>query len=127
MLFNVIDSECEVVCSSIFFQYGDYFHYHLSGRNNKADNSANSFLIDRALDFAKNNGAKLFHLGGGRSSDADDSLFRFKKNFSKQILPFYIGKRIHNQAIYSQVVEQWENKYPEKIDKYNNLLLKYRY
>ena len=126
-LFNVIDSKCNVVCSSIFFQYGDYFHYHLSGRNNKADNSVNSFLIDRALDFAKNNGAKLFHLGGGRSSDADDSLLRFKKNFSKQTLPFYIGKRIHNQAIYSQVVEQWENKYPEKIDKYNNLLLKYRY
>jgi len=64
-LFNVIDNEREVVCSSIFFQYGDYFHYHLSGRNDKADNSVNNFLLDQAVAFAKKNGAKVFHLGGG--------------------------------------------------------------
>lgn len=126
-LFNVLDNESHVVCSSIFLRYGDYFHYHFSGRNQKADNSTNNFLLDRAVNFAQNTGAKYFHLGGGRSTKTDDSLLKFKKSFSKETLAFYIGKKIHNQPIYDQVVAQWNNKYPEKIEKYKNHLLKYRY
>jgi len=126
-LFNVVDNEREVVCSSIFFQYGDYFHYHLSGRNDKADNSVNNFLLDQAVIFAKSNRAKLFHLGGGRSSDKNDSLLKFKKNFSKKTLPFYIGKRIHNSSVYDEVVRQWAERYPERMNVYKNHLLKYRF
>ena len=94
-LFNVLDNESNIVCSSIFLRYGDYFHYHLSGRNHKADNSINNFLIDRAVDFAQNTGAKYFHLGGGRSTNADDSLLKFKNSFSKKVLQFHIGKKIY--------------------------------
>jgi len=126
-LFNVLDNESQVVCSSIFLRYGDYFHYHFSGRNQKADNSTNNFLLDRAVNFAQNTGAKYFHLGGGRSTKTDDSLLKFKKSFSKETLAFYIGKKIRNQSIYDQVVAQWADKYPDKIDKYKNHLLKYRY
>lgn len=126
-LFNVVDPACGVVCAAIFLKYGDYFHYHLSGRKNDSDNSVNNFLIDRTLDFAKKEGAKYFHLGGGRSTSHDDTLLKFKKNFSKQTLTFYIGKKIHNQTIYHQVVEQWAHKYPEKVETYKNHLLKYRY
>lgn len=126
-LFNVVDPACGVICAAIFFKYGNYFHYHLSGRKNDSDNSVNNFLIDRALDFAKKEGAKFFHLGGGRSTSPDDTLLKFKKNFSKQTLPFYIGKKIHNQSIYNQVTEQWSYKYPEKVESYKNYFLKYRY
>jgi len=42
-------------------------------------------------------------------------------------LPFYIGKKIHNKIIYDEVVRQWEEKYPGKILKYKNHLLKYRF
>jgi hypothetical protein len=126
-LLNVLDSENVVVCSSIFLFYGDYFHYHLSGKKASADNSVNNFIIDQAIIFAQKLGAKYFHLGGGRSRLEDDSLLKFKKNFSKQIQPFYIGKKIHNQKIYNEVVRQWEERYPEKKDKFQNVLLKYRY
>jgi hypothetical protein len=126
-LFNVVDPECGIVCASIFFKYGDYFHYHLSGRKSNTDNSVNNFLIDRALDFARDNGAKFFHLGGGRTSNPDDSLLKFKKNFAKHTLIFYIGKKIHNQPVYDRVVQQWKLKYPEKIEKYDGHVLKYRY
>lgn len=125
-LFNVLNEEGAVICSSIFYHFGNYFHYHLSGRNHLADNSVNNFLIDRAVDFAKKNGAKFLHLGGGRTSSEDDTLFLFKKSFSKQLLPFYYEKKIYNNTVYKEIVNQWGGKFPEKIEKYNRFLLKYR-
>ena len=127
LFFNIYNHDNELVCASIFFHYGDYFHYHLSGRSAKADNSVNNYLIDSAAVFAQDKGAKYFHLGGGRSKSEDDSLLKFKNSFSKQTLPFYIGKKIHNQEIYNEVVQQWEERFPEKRDKFKNVLLKYRY
>ena len=127
LLITVLNAENEVVCSSIFFHYNEYFHYHLSGRTSLADNSVNNFLLDEAIRFAKTTSAKYFHFGGGRSSDKDDSLLKFKSNFSKQKIKFYIGKQIHNIPIYNEIVRQWEAKYPDKIAKYNNHILKYRY
>ncbi len=126
-LINVLDNSGEVVCSSIFLHYGKYFHYHFSGRVNGSDNSVNSFLLDEAVIYAKGLGAKIFHFGGGRSSAPDDSLLKFKSNFSKTRLPFCIGKKVHNQAVYNEVVKQWEAKNPEKIEKYKNRILKYRF
>lgn len=126
-LINVLDNSGEVVCSSIFLHYGNYFHYHFSGRVNGSDNSVNSFLLDEAVKYAKGLGAKIFHFGGGRSSAPDDSLLKFKSNFSKTRLPFCIGKKVHNQAVYNEVVKQWEAKNPEKIENFKNRILKYRF
>ncbi|RPH30791.1 MAG: GNAT family N-acetyltransferase [Bacteroidales bacterium] len=126
-LINVLNLENEAICSSIFFHYNHYFHYHLSGRKDKADNSANIYLLDQAITFAISIGAKYFHFGGGRTSSSDDSLLKFKQSFSKMTLPFHIGKKIYNQKVYDEVVKQWELKYPEKKDKYSGFLLKYRY
>lgn len=127
LLFNVLDKNKNVVCSSIFFHYGDYFHYHLSGRSKEANNAVNNFLLDEAVKFAQKKGAKKFHFGGGRTSNPDDSLLKFKGSFAKTRLPFYIGKKIHNQQVYDEVVRQWGNNEPEKKLRYKNHLLKYRY
>ena len=53
-----------------------------------------------------------------------DPLFKFKSGFSKENRKFYIGKKIHNQEIYDQIISIWEKNNPNKIDK---RLLKYRY
>jgi hypothetical protein len=127
LLFNVLDERGDVVCSSIFFHYGDFFHYHLSGRTDKASNAVNNFLLDEAVKFAQKKGAKKFHFGGGRSPNQDDSLLKFKSSFSKTSLPFYIGKKIHNKTIYDEIVRQWEEKSPEKNLILKNHLLRYRY
>ena len=124
-IFNVINENQETVGSSIFFKYGQYFHYHLSGKSNLSDNCATNFMIDKAVIYAKEIGAKLFHLGGGRSSLENDSLLKFKKNFSKNTVPFYIAKRIHNQTIYDEIVSQWGQMYSES-NKTSNNLLRYR-
>jgi len=127
LLINIEDNSGQVVCSSIFLHYGIFFHYHLSGRTVDADNSVNNFLLDEAVKYSKGLGAKIFHFGGGRSGAPDDSLLKFKSNFSKDRLPFYIGKKIYNPDIYNKVIRNWEMKYPEKTEKYKNYLLKYRY
>ena len=126
-LFNVFNSNDDVVCSSIFFHYGNFFHYHLSGRSELANNTVNNYLLDEAVKYAKEIGAEIFHFGGGISSDADDKLLKFKTNFSKTRLPFYIGKKIHNKIIYDEVVRQWEENNSEMRFKYKSYLLKYRY
>lgn len=126
-LFNIVDANNRITCSAIFLHFGNYFHYHLSGRTEIADNSTNNFLLNEAIKFAQSIGSKKIHFGGGRSTSPHDTLLKFKNNFSKSHLSFYIGKKIHNQKIYDEVVKQWETKFPEKKEKYNNLLLKYRY
>ena len=125
-LLNILNANNELVCSSILFQYGEYFHYHLSGRNEKADNSVNNYLLDRAIDFSKSKNGKCLHLGGGRSTKNDDTLLKFKKNFSKKTLDFYIGKKIHNQKIYDIIVDQWSKRTISDLQKYSKILLKYR-
>jgi hypothetical protein len=126
-LFNIRSKAGQLLCSAIVFKYKEFIHYHLSGRSNDADNSVNNFLLDQVVKFGQKSDSKLFHLGGGRSNAADDTLLKFKMNFSKTTKPFYIGKKIHNQKVYDEVVGQWEAKYPEKKDKYKNHLLKYRF
>jgi hypothetical protein len=126
-LFNIRDENGQLLCSTIVFKYNDFIHYHLSGRSSKADNSVNNYLLDQVVKFGQQNNAKQFHLGGGRSSAPDDTLLKFKMNFSKTTLPFFIGKKVHNQKVYDEVVRQWEAKFPEKKDKYKNHLLKYRF
>jgi len=85
----------------------------------------NDILKHEIINVLKQRQYNYFCLGGG--SSVDDGIFNYKKKFAKNgIFDFYIGKIIHNQQIYDKVVKQWEEKYPEKKEKYKNYLLKYR-
>lgn len=123
----VTDCNQNIFATMILIVFGKYAHYHLSGRTkNNNDNSVNNFMLDEAIKIARERGAKIFHFGGGNSLDEKDSLFKFKSNFSKDYLDFYIGKRIHNQKIYDAVIRQWEEKNPTNKRANRNVLLRYR-
>lgn len=84
-----------------------------------------SFLIHKAIEYYKKIGLSEYFLGGGLIRG--DKIFRFKKGFSRTgSFEFFIGKKVHNKYIYDKVCKAWENKYPEKTEKYANFLLKYR-
>ena len=123
LLLAKIDNE---IISGMLLIYSDnYAHYHLSGRKKEYSNLAsNNLLLDTAIKIAKDMKCKYFHFGGGTSSDIKDPLFKFKSGFSKENTMFCIGKKIHNQEIYNQIISIWEKNNPNKIDK---RLLKYRY
>lgn len=119
----VVKKNNEIIAGGIFMGLGEYFHYHLSGSQKEFLNfSPNNLMIWEAIKFAHNNGFKKFHLGGGASDNENDSLFKFKNSFSKDICNFYIGKRIHNEYEYNCLIEQWKKKTGEKP----NILLSYR-
>lgn len=117
----------KVIAGSLFM-YSDYYaHYHLSARNREYSRfAANNLILWYSIQKAKERGCKWFHLGGGTTSNDDDSLLKFKREFSKQHGDFWIGKRIHNQAVYDSVMAQWQEKYPESYEANKVKLLGYR-
>ncbi|PFO04945.1 GNAT family N-acetyltransferase [Bacillus sp. AFS076308] len=108
--------EDKVIMSCFFMHYGDFIHYHLLGSDEDYLNfSPNNSLIHYVVEWAKAKGKKALHLGGGYTGDTD-TLYRFKKRFNKYgDLPFYIGKKIHNQEIYDELIKDLpvpENYFP---------------
>lgn len=118
----------KIVAGAMIMIYGKYAHYHLAARNpNENSNGAANLLLDQAVKYAQSIGCKKFHFGGGTTKEEKNQLFQFKSNFSKTILSFFIGKKVHNLNIYQDVIRQWTKRYPKKVSKFGNLLLKYRY
>lgn len=126
VLVNIVNDQEVTVASTILLLNKPYLHYHLSARIPTVDNSVNSYLLDSIVQYGISNSYEYLHLGGGRTAAPDDSLLKFKKNFSKVTGNFYIGKKINIPLVYSAVVESWEQKYPEKKSLNKNVLLKYR-
>jgi hypothetical protein len=121
-------SEEVAVAAIIVFHNSTYVHGHLGGAlTNYLKMSPYSFLYDQIIRFGMDKGCKFYHVGGGRTNDPDDALLKFKLNFSQDMLDFFIGKKIWNPAVYALVVEHWEKRNPEKKEKYQHHLLKYRY
>lgn len=119
--------EGKIIAGSMFMFSDDYAHYHLSARDRGYSRyAANNLILWYGIQKAKERGCKWFHFGGGTTGEDDDSLLKFKKEFSKTLCEFWIGKRVHNQKVYDQIAEQWKTKYPESYEKNHIKLLGYR-
>lgn len=119
--------EGKVIAGSMFMFSEDYAHYHLSARDREYSRyAANNLILWYAIRKAKERGCKWFHFGGGTTSNEDDSLLKFKKEFSKTETEFWIGKRVHKQAVYDEIVRLWQYKYPEHYVDNKVKLLGYR-
>jgi len=126
-IINIFDKKQIVQNSMILFIDNDYAHYHLSGRSkNCTINASNNLMLDEAIKFAQKKKCKYFHLGGGSTIEGNDTLLKFKSNFSKTKLDFYIGSRIHNKRIYDRICNIWDKKNPNLKDKMANYNFKYR-
>ena len=99
----VTNSEDKIERGLILIYNKYYAHYFLSGRSSKKDNSLNNLLLDFAVKRSIELGCSLFHFGGGNSGDLNDTLFKYKKKFSKTLKSFDIGFKIHNEKIYSLI------------------------
>lgn len=117
----------EPVCFYTSIYSKDYFNMHLGGSKTAAlKKSPNNFMYFETAKQAKALGCKYMLFGGGTTSSPDDSLLRYKKHISPLLADFYIGKTIHNNAIYFDIVEQWQRKYPEQYVANKIKLLGYR-
>lgn len=122
LLFDVKKSN-DIVASAVFMSYGEYFHYHLAGSVKDAlVYSPNNLMLWESIRYAVDNGFKYMHFGGGTTNSEQDSLLKFKSSFSKSYKDFYIGRRIHNEKVYSYLIKEWE----KATDKRPQLLLQYK-
>ena len=125
---GVVTLEDKIISAALFMYDGCYAHYHLSGSDKAYLNYLpNNYMLYHAALELKRQGAELFHLGGGTTSDENDSLLSFKRKFSKDLYQFSIGKVIFNEALYADICKDWEDKNPDKVVKYSRFLLKYKY
>ena len=112
------------IISMAFFMFSDELgHYHLSANDYEMRRyNANYFILDQIFEIAKHKGKRYFLLGGGTTSNKDDSLLKFKQKFSSLTKLFYISGKIYNNEIFSKYRQVWEQQSKEEI-KY---FLKYR-
>jgi CelD/BcsL family acetyltransferase involved in cellulose biosynthesis len=88
-----------VIARAVFLRSGEYLDYFLCGA--EADAFAlypNHFLLWQMILRAKGQGLRVLHLGGGR-----DSLYFFKRGFSGQTVPFYLGAKVHLPDVYADL------------------------
>ena len=125
---GTVRKEGKLICAAIFMYSKKYGHYHLEGSDSAFSGyGANNLLLWKTACEMHKLGIEKFHLGGGYDASPDNSLLKFKKAFSKNTENFYIGKNIYNDKEYERICNEWAKKNPEKVNKYGNRLLKYRY
>ena len=76
------------------------------------------------IKYLKKNNFKFFCLGGG--SKNDDGIFKFKKKYSKNVIDFYIGTKVHNLEKYNYFTNMWLTQNPTISSKYLNYFQKYK-
>lgn len=92
----------EILASAIILMGDDIAHYHFASTHpNYKHLDANSLLLYKAALYAKNEGKKLFDLGGAK---AGSSLEKFKQRTAKEY-PYYFGTCIRNKEVYNKLVE----------------------
>ena len=124
---GIVKHEGKVVAGAIFFYQLPYGHYHLAGSDKSALKlSPNNYLLWAAAKELTRRGVKHFHLGGGTDGSEENSLYQYKRKFSKHEYQFALGKMIFNPSLYEDICVEWAAANPEKADKMKNILLKYK-
>lgn len=125
---GIVKHEGKVVAGAIFFYQIPYGHYHLAGSDKTALKLfPNNFLLWEAAKELTSRGVKLFHLGGGTGGSEENSLYQYKRKFSKNEYRFALGKMIFNPSLYDIICAEWTAANPAKAEKMKNILLKYKY
>jgi hypothetical protein len=97
----VVRHKDQTVAAALLIEYTGLVNVYLLATDDRfVQLSPSKLLIHEAQVWARGRGNSLLHLGGGRGSRTDDSLFRFKALFSDGFYPFYTGRWILNQETY---------------------------
>jgi|JI10StandDraft_1071094.scaffolds.fasta_scaffold17403_2 hypothetical protein len=119
-LFGVFQGD-RFVSSAMALVHGQGALYHLGASlqefSSLGAGNLGMYEMSRSL---RIQGVKFLNVGGGRTTDADDPLLRFKKSNATGTAPYYIGKRVVNSDGYREVAKIWQDLYkttarPEKL------------
>lgn len=99
--------EGKVIASGIYFINDQIMQVHLSGTYREFLHLSPAYLLRYgAIDWANRHGITKVHHGGGVSNSPEDPLLQFKLRFTKsEPLGFFIGRKIHDENVYQNMVE----------------------
>lgn len=103
--------EGEIIGFELLFLYGDFIHAHLSGtlKEHLKESPSDLSGVD-VIEWGHKHNYKYFFTGCGLTGDEDDSLYLFKKAFSKNTsFDYYLGNNIWNQEAYDYLVNLISN------------------
>lgn len=107
---TVIRVEEEIAAALMIVINGDIAQAHLTGIDERfREYSPLKLLLHESADIASNLGAKVFHLGAGLGGK-EDSLFRFKAQYSKCRHSFVVGQWVLDDNQYRALNEQHARK-----------------
>ncbi|MFM2207332.1 MAG: hypothetical protein RL213_1307 [Bacteroidota bacterium] len=123
----VAEHEGAAVGAAVFLYSGAYGHYYLASANPAGRAlGAGNLLLHEGINRCRESGVRLVHLGGGLTGASDDPLLAFKKSFSPDTVPYYIGRRVHDEETCRRLVQEWEKRHPDLATKYAGQLQCYR-
>jgi GNAT acetyltransferase-like protein len=95
-----VQEEGNVLGAAITLRFGDTVEYFLAA-NRRLKNRAyvNHFLIIQIAKWAKQQGFRKFHLGGG-----SESIMYFKNSFTQSSFPYYVGNHVFDKKRYAALV-----------------------
>ena len=94
----------EVAAAGIFTEFDGIVQAHLvASRASFRLLSPTKVLLDDARRWSRERGDQVLHLGGGRGG-SEDSLFRFKSEFSSQRHGFFTGRWVLDERAYQDLV-----------------------
>lgn len=98
-------------------------YYHLAVYSGPRIPGMSNVLLDMGINKAKGMNAHTMIMGGGITSDKNDTLLNFKLSFGSLREPFYLGKIIIDKEAYRKKIEDYDK---DKND-FNDYVLRYRY
>jgi lipid II:glycine glycyltransferase (peptidoglycan interpeptide bridge formation enzyme) len=107
-LLGAVFFEKRMISAALCLREGDTLVYHLGASDRAALHmGTNIFQFHHLSLWARRNGLRAFHLGGGHRGR--DSLFQFKHRFNPGgTLEFHNGKKVHHPEVYARLVQGWK-------------------
>ncbi len=114
----IVQKKSEVAAAGLFSQASGIVQFHLSGTDaNHLKNAPSKMMLHFMRFWAKEQGNRWFHLGGGVGG-REDSLFKFKSGFSSVFYDFQVGRYIlkpekYKELVFKRGITQPTNFFPE--------------
>ncbi|WP_350019930.1 peptidoglycan bridge formation glycyltransferase FemA/FemB family protein [Priestia flexa] len=95
----------KTIAQGFYFIFNKTIHIHLSGTLSEYLYLSPAYVLRYAVTlWGKEKGYELIHHGGGRTNSEEDSLYKFKKSFSKNTnFNFCIGKKVWNKEVFGKL------------------------
>ncbi len=117
-LFEVTNGH-ETLTMGIFIYSPPFMHYHVSANSELGYKlNAHKLLVHKALEFGYEEGCRYGILGIGRSASPNDSLYQFKKHFSRNEIQGYVAGKIFNNTEYDRLCRLHEEATRRKSDRF---------